>query len=64
MKKKFKILINLFALVFIIFYPTKSSASTQQCDLFIEALLANSDRSYELMVGDIELNTLIINCTT
>ena len=58
MKKKFKILINLFALVFIIFYPIKSSASTQQCDLFIETLLANPDRSYELMVGDVELNTL------
>jgi len=56
MRKKFKTLINLFVLFFVIFYPIKSSASTQQCDLFIETLLANPDRSYEILVSDVTLN--------
>ena len=56
MRKKFKNLINLFVLFFVIFYPIKSLASTQQCDLFIETLLANPDRSYEVLMSDVILN--------
>ena len=56
MRKKFKTLRNLFVLFFVIFYPIKSLASTQQCDLFIETLLANPDRSYEALMSDVSLN--------
>ena len=56
MRKKFKTFFNLFVLFFVIFYPIKSLASTQQCDLFIETLLGNPDRSYEILMSDVTLN--------
>jgi len=56
MRKKFKILFNLFVLFFVIFYPIKSSASTFKCDLFVETLINNPDASYETQNSDTELN--------
>ncbi len=56
MREKFKILINLFALVFVIFYPIKSNAASVQCDLFVKTLLNNPDRGYESLIGDVVIN--------
>ena len=56
MRKKFKTLINLFALVFVIFYPIKSNAASVQCDLFVKTLLNNPDRGYESQKGDVVIN--------
>ena len=56
MRKKFKILINLFVLFFIIFYPIKSDASSYRCDLFIKALINNYLPEFNYIPGDVYLN--------
>ena len=59
MRKKFKTFINLFVLLFVIFYPVKSLASTIQCNLFVDNLLSSpTDHKWEKVIGDVYLNDL------
>jgi len=46
MRKKFKTFFNLFVLFFVIFYPIKSSADTQKCDIFVKALSDNYQKEF------------------
>ena len=56
MRKKFKTFINLFVLLFVIFYPIKSSASSYKCDLFLDALNANYLPEYNYIPGNVYFN--------
>ena len=47
MRKKFKTFINLFVLLFVIFYPVKSSASSLRCNLLVDTFSSLESGGYE-----------------